>query len=289
MSEDYISMGLTQDEINAIGTDDEGNDAVVEEEVVEEPVEEAAEVEEEVVEEPVEEEKPAPEPAPEKPVAFATEFKAPGVENLEQVLNELDAAFDATTDELAKKYEAGELTFQEYRKQERAFTRDYNTRRNQLEQAQLAADIASQHSKQSADALWQYEQKVFFTDNKEFKSDPILLGALNAKLQEMYKDPANDGREGLELLREAGAAIRERFNMTPAKETKVAEVTAIAEAKAKREAKPKEVPKTLASLPAADTNDDSGEFAYMDKLVGLDYEKAISKMSAEQRERFMAA
>jgi hypothetical protein len=283
-------MGLTQDEINAIGTDEEGNEAVVEEEVVEEevPAEEEV-VEEEAPEEVVEEPAPEVEEKPEKPAAFATEFKAPGVENLEQVLSDLDAAFDATTDELAKKYEAGELTFQEYRKQERGLTRDYNTRRNQLEQAQLAADIAAQHSKQSADALWQYEQKVFFADNKEFKSDAILLGALNAKLQEMYNDPANDGREGLELLREAGAAIRARFNMAPAKEPKAAEVTAIADAKAKREAKPKELPKTLASVPAADTNEDSGEFAYMDKLVGLDYEKAISKMSAEQRERFMAA
>jgi hypothetical protein len=59
---------------------------------------------------------------------------------------------------------------------------------------------------------------------------------------------------------------------------------------AKRKAAHPDIPKTLANVPSAEANEDGGdEFAWLDKLKGMDYERALSKLSENERERYMAA
>ena len=50
--------------------------------------------------------------------------------------------------------------------------------------------------------------------------------------------------------------------------------------------------KTLANIPAADIEHpggDADEFAHLDRLNGLELEKAVSRMSEAERERYRAA
>lgn len=292
MSVNYEELGLTEEEIAAINTDEDGNATEAEEEAVD-----ADEGEEEVTEEVTQEEaagaevadpKPEPEAQGADAPVFVPQFSANPVADYQARRSQLDRQFDQMTDDLAQRYEAGDLDFKTYRKHERELTREYQAITTNLEAAQLKAEIAHEHSRQSTEALWKYEQQVFFADNPEFASDDILAGALGAKLQSMYEDPANQGKSGLAFLREAASAVKARFGIASQAAKEPTHKEAIADAVAKRTQKAKPLPKTLGDLPAAETNEDGGEFDYLDKLKGLDYEKAIASMSEAQRARFLA-
>ncbi len=301
MSEiDFAGLGLTEAEIEAIKLDADGNDLLEEEdtETTEEEVSEEveaetpAEVEEEAEEEAEEESAEEIAPKESADTTFAPVFEAKGVENYEQVLADLDKTYDNLTDALAKKYEAGEMDFSTYRREERSLTRDYESHKQDMNAANLKAEIAAEHSKQSTEQKWATEQSIFYSDNDIFKTDALMRGALAAQLDILYADADITGKSGLWYLREAGKMVNARFGAPAEKVTPAAEkLLAAAEDKQKKDAaKPLEAPKTLADVPSAQAdNEDAGEFAFMDKLSGLDYEKAIAKMNAEQRSRFMAA
>lgn len=226
---------------------------------------------------------------------FAPQFQAEAVENFKETIAQLDTAFDTQAAELAAKYENGEMTFSDYRREERLLARAYEDQRQELVKANLKAEIAYEHSRQSASQKWQLEQDLFYSDkptNAEYKSDPILRGALSAQLEQLYADEKNAGKPGIWFLREAGRALDEKFNRatTPIKQN----VTKLKEAEdvlRKRKANHPDIPKTLASVPTAEENavDNGNEFDWLDKLSGLAYEKAYSKLSEAERDRYLAA
>jgi len=220
--------------------------------------------------------------------AFTPQFTADSTDGLKEKLDQATEGYEKYVDDLAAKYENGDITFSEYRKQEREAQRVYDEYKEKTSASILKAEIAEEHSRQASQQRWETEQQIFYSDNPSYKDDPVLRGALGAQLEALYANEENKGRSGLWFLREAGRLIDERFNRTPGTE-KPAELAKAQETMKKRAAKPVNAPKTLGDLPAAEANEDGGEFAYMDRLQGLDYEKALMKMSPDQYERFMAA
>lgn len=300
----YEGLGFAESELEALSWNDDGSDpdeivieALEEPEVVEaEVVDEVTEAKEDLVEDVSVEE---PEVVAErKPVlaedlAFAPQFQAKGVEDFKGATAKLNGDYEALTDELATKYEAGDLSFSDYRKQERNITREYEAIKQELYEANLKADIAADYNKQSSAQKWELEQNLFYSDNADYKDDAILRGALSAQLNVLYDDTANQGKSGLWFLREAAKIIDTKFARTTpyavsseAKESlKQAE-----EAMSRRKANQPNIPKTLGGVPVAESNEEaSNEFSYMDKLNGTAYETALSKMNESQRDRYMAA
>jgi hypothetical protein len=226
---------------------------------------------------------------------FAPQYQVQGVENFKEVVAQLDAELDTKAADLAAKYESGELSFTDYRKEERALSRFYEDQRQELVKANLKAEIAAEHSRQSSAQKWELEQNLFFSDraeNADYKTDPVLRGALSAQLEVLYADEKNAGKPGIWFLREAGKALDERFNRvaaptSPQANSKLKETE---EMLRKRKASHPDIPKTLASIPTAEENvDNKNEFDWLDKLSGLDLERAMAKMSDTERDRYLAA
>ena len=277
-------LGLTEAELEAIKPEEE--EVEDESEAEDDTVEEVSEGEPEEEEEAEEDESPAEELPAEAP--RATEFTADSTDGLEGQLATLGTELDTSSDSLAARYESGDLSFSEYRKQDRAMQAEYDQAKQGISEALLTERIAAEHSKQSAEQTWQAEQDMFFSDNEVYKSDPILRGALGAQLDTLYADAANEGKSGLWYLREAGKAIDERFNRAPADESADA-LAAAKDKQRKKAAEPVPAPRTLGDVPAAEANIDAGEFAAVDKMQGIAYEEAIASMSPATYERFMSS
>ena len=291
-AEDLDTLGLTEEELKAVRpeADADGDDVSDDDGAVDEtpepddvePDDEDAKVEAE--------EEANPEPPREIDTTFVPKDSADSTEGLSEKMQELSAEFTELSDKLASQYESGDLSFSEYRKADRELSNQYDSQRDQIAAAILKAEIAAEHSQQSSAQKWELEQQMFYQDNPEYKTDAVMRGALSAQLEALYDDEANAGRSGLWFLREAGRMINERFSMKPSEPTAGNKaLDDAANAMRKKAAKPLNSPKTLADIPAADVNDDGGEFAYIDKLNGLAYERAIAKLSPDQYERFMAA
>lgn len=315
--DDYTGILLSPQEREAIGWDDDGNEVTDEtpdvaaetEEEVDDPVEtseetakpvEAAETVEEAEadEDEVQPDSEAVQPQPvealrPEDVAFAPKYEAQVPDNVQERLDTLDAAYEQATDQLATKYEAGDMTFSEYRKAERRLTNEYDSRRDALREAVMEARIATEHSRQSAAQKWQMEQQLFFSDNADYKDDPILRGALSAQLEQLYGDEKNAGKSGLWFLREAAKVIDAKFNraVAPVAADKAAQakLKQAEDTLAKRKARHPDAPITLASVPTAEPNEEAGEFKHMDNLSGMEYERELSRMSDAQRERYLAS
>lgn len=213
---------------------------------------------------------------------FVPEYKPQTIDGLDDSYKQLDAAYTELSDKLAGQYEDGELSFTEYRKESRELDHKFAAEKSILDTAKLKADIAQEQAQQITEQRWQWEQDTFFRDNKEFQSDPVLYGALDATLRAAYQDQANNGKSGLQLLRESADKVRSRFDGAK-RSTSPDDQKKISASKSRPE-----FPVTLANIPAADSNVESAEFDYMDNLSGMAYEAAIAKMSDDQRARFLA-
>lgn len=290
-AENYDNLGLTEEELKAVKAVKSEDEDDVDNEETEEDSEEAAPETAEATESD-EDESAEPEveveAKGETDTTFAPVYSSDSTEGLTERLEQATKEFDERSEELANKYENGDLSFSEYRKAERQLNTEYDKVRNEATARLLKAEIAAEHSHQAAQQKWELEQSLFFQDNPGYKEDAILRGALGAQLEALYADEANAGKSGIWFLREAGRLVDARFNReTPAAQAK--DLDAAKESLRKKAAKPVNAPKTLASVPTAEANQDSGEFAHIDKLTGLDFERALSRLTPDQYERYMAA
>lgn len=217
-----------------------------------------------------------------EPIQFIPEYKANALGDIDAVKQDLEASYAQLSDKLDSDYENGELSFVDYRKQTRDLDARYFAEKEKISSAILKSEIASEQARQVAEQRWAWEQDVFFKDNPDFKTDPILFGALNSTLQLAYTDEASKGKSGLQMIREAAAKVTARFDSRPIQNNQ----QSIPDKKVAQKAV--NLPKTLSNVPSAESSQESGgEFDYIDKLSGLAYEKAIARLSPEAQERFM--
>lgn len=208
---------------------------------------------------------------------FQPEFKAVEVEGITEKLAELDTRTAA----LNEKFKSGEIELPDFMAQKSAIDTD----RLNLTVEARQAEWAKQQNADSREQRWKWEQERFFsTEKATLYKDEIALGALNAAIKKLANDPANDRRPPGWFLEEADRNVRERFGQSVKKDDPTAAK------KAAREPDVSKLPKTLANLPAADISETgSDEFAYLEKLDGLELEQALRKLTPEQEARYLGA
>lgn len=205
---------------------------------------------------------------------FRPEFRAEAPEGADEKI----ATIDAATADLVTKFQDGEIDMTEFMAEKSRLDNERVT----LVVAAEQAKFAERQNVESREQRWKWEQERFFgaEKNAETYKDPIVLAALDAQVKQLANDPANSKNAAGWFLEEADRLVRARFGSTKAEATKPNQ-------------KPRQpdlsvVPKTLAGLPAAELPETGdAEFAYLDKLDGLDLENAIAKMTPEQERRYL--
>lgn len=194
----------------------------------------------------------------------------------------------AKLDDLDKQLEEGDIDIIQYTKE-----------RDPLIQQRTEARLAAKFNEQSRDQLWKYEQNLFFNSNPEYRDDPVLNGALQ-RIFRSLDTQENAGKTGLELLTEAHkqveASLAARYGggvKTPGAEQGKQQN----QAKDQRPQLPKQdkpardrvnLPRTLSDVPIAEANDTGqGEFAHLDNLSGIEFERALARLTPDQQDRYL--
>ncbi len=143
---------------------------------------------------------------------------------------------------------------------------------------------------------WQRSVNEFVGENVEFQN-PIMQGALNAALNELYQDEANLGSSHNWYLQTAKRAVLQQItpaeaaaqNPSDANPNDAAVAAAKNAADSAADAKDK-LPKTLGDVPAADESTTAPDkFADLDNLSGVELEAKLASMSPEQADEYLRA
>ena len=225
--------------------------------------------------------KPVVEAPKEEVAAFMPEYKAEEVADYVSKMSE----FSAQKAALRVALNDGELTHADYDDKKDAIIAEEQA----LRELKLKYEIAVEQNEQNAIARWNWEQERFFSEdvNAVYK-DKYLLAAFDSAVRDLGSKTENANQPGHWFLKEADKLVRSRFNTG---ETKVDEPKVETKPKESRKPDLSMVPKSLAHLPAAEIQQtgDVDEFAHIDRLKGIDLEKAIGRMSEAERERFRAS
>lgn len=273
MSQTDLEMAGLSDEERAALEDDETaedrallHDLIDDEDDADDPEADAAEPadEPEAVQDP-------PEPVP-PPREFQAQYQAPAVPDYAERMAQLAQA----QQELAKSYEDGDFDLPEYQVKLRALSEaEWG-----LREAQLKATLAEEQRGQALAQRWQWEQEHFFAQgaNRAYREDPMIGQAFSTAVQVLAADAGNDNKPMSWFLEEADRMTRQRFV-----------VSATAPSKAPRSTRTRPaVPPTLGHLPAAQAPETGGdEFGYLDKLSGMALERALSKLSQADEQRWL--
>jgi hypothetical protein len=207
---------------------------------------------------------------------FVPQSNARPVENYKERIDK----FAADKAELRSKLSDGDIDIEQYETAKDAIT----AQETELKLEQRDYENAVKRDQDTQRQKWEWEQEQFFEaeENKSYK-DKGLLGtalnaALNSKVIELAKDPANSKRSGSWFLQEADRQVRDAMGLTkvPAKQEK--------QEKQEKSRKPdlSGIPKTLGNLPAAEQMETgTTEFSYLDKLEGIALEQALATISRD--------
>lgn len=193
------------------------------------------------------------------------------------------ATVQTALEDAKKRFQDGEIDYEKYYEE-----------RNALDKQLWMNDVAVQMSVDGVESQWQWEQQSFLAadENKWINDDDVVYAALSATVNRIMSTPEGAVMPGTELLAQAREEVAARFSPTQAQDTetaaeKRAKEDALKRAKAKEAGKP--IPETLGGAPAADLEEGSGEFDYLDKLDGEAYEKAVEGLSEVQLARYEGA
>lgn len=288
MAEQDYTAGLTADEIEAMKdgylTDEtvETVESVEEDEPETVETEDTTEVVESVAEETTEEtieEVETVEAA--KQEQFVPKYEAQSTDDLSEKYEELNTAYATLSEKIAAQHESGEISFKDYNKQQNELTIRYYNERSSLDALKFETSVFEKQNAQAAEQAWKHEQEIFLSANPSFK-DEIVYDALAGTLTRLYSDPAYANKTQSELLHIAADKVGAKFNI----DMQFKKPPVLKSVPARQAV---ELPTTLANVPPAASNIEVGEFDNIDRLKGEAYEKALSKLSQEQRARYMAA
>ena len=193
---------------------------------------------------------------------FVARYQADPVENYDEKMAALDSQF-----------EDGDLAIA-----------DYNKQRDELVRTQLKSEIATEQSAQIDKQIWRRQIDDFIDEHKEYGTSRLLHAALDAAVIALGEDPANNSKPGAWYLKEAHRQVQAEFGRAAAVvDDKGAGKPVV------RKPDLTLVPETLGHAPAADSGEKASEFDNIDKLDGIEYEKAVARMTEDQRTRYLAA
>ena len=196
-------------------------------------------------------------------------------------------SLQATLDKLEADYDEGnsELSYAEHRAKVRELGKELMAASAELAEAKTVARLNAAYEQQ----WWTREIASFKRDAKregvDYDGDKKLEAEWDKAVRFLGADPGNADKDAAWFLREAHEMVKARFRIgqapTSTKSSKVEQAIA-----ARRVKGP--FPPTLSGLPEAGREDEGqSEFSHLDKLSGMDIERAIAKMSPEQAERWL--
>lgn len=219
---------------------------------------------------------------PEAEETFRPVLRADLPANIGQIKTQLQQQQDA----LERQFRDGDIEFDEYKAKDRKLSADLE----QIKAAELKAHIYADQEQQRAVQEWQFTVRQFMKqakgDGVDYQADQKLNKDLDLMVKALANDPDNEARDQEWFLQEAHKRVLAVRGITP----KGAKADPAAVANAARRPPVASLPKTVGDLPGAGDLDDvaGGEFASIDKLTGEAYERALAKMSDEQRARYLA-
>lgn len=139
-------------------------------------------------------------------------YSAPAVPDYDDRVRELDERTNAA----AERFKTGDLTFDEFRAEERAVDEE----RRQLDADRLKHEISAGMQDQAAQQRWKYECGRFFreianAEGVDYKGKPVLWAALDAEVKRLAALEENADKPGLWFLQQAHGnvrALREHFD-----------------------------------------------------------------------------
>lgn len=188
-------------------------------------------------------------------------------------------ANDDAQDKLEKQYEDGDISFSEYRKEQRKLDREGRD----LERLKDRADLAQESSQNAMHAQWDAHIGAFLPQHPELTGSTLKQKAFDECLR-ATTGPVLEagGMPGVREIQKAYEMWCGEFNFTPQ-----------AKPAAPAPKKQNKVPPTLGALPAStQTDTEDGRWANLDRLADADpeaYEEALSRMSAADRDAYMQA
>lgn len=199
---------------------------------------------------------------------------------------------DTLQAELDKQYDDEDMDAKEYLAQSRLITQETSDLNADVREAEFVYNA----NQTFAVTDWQRSVNDFVSTNDEFQT-PIMQGALNAALNELYGEEANIGSSHNWYLQTAANAVRDQITPAqaamdnPSDRDPNATATAAARAAAEKANDAKgRLPKTLSDVPVADDASTSKDkFANIDNMTGVELEAALAKMTPEQEQEYLLA
>jgi len=185
--------------------------------------------------------------------------------------------------EAKKKFQEGEIDYDEY-----LDTRDNLNKR--LWQHEFAADMTAE----SVGNRWEWEQETFLNaaENEWINNDDVVYAAFASTVNMILSTEEGQVMPGGQLLTTAREEVAKRFSPSQpqerAKEEEQTKKRKAMEGAKKKEAQ-KQPPETLGGKPAAEIDEGVGEFEWLDKLDGEEYEKAVVGLTEQQLKRYEAS
>jgi hypothetical protein len=221
--------------------------------------------------------------------------------------DDFDAQVKALADKelnLKQQFKAGEIEFDEF-EQARS---ELLVQREQLTIARTKAEISQEMNAQTAEQLWVHAVNEFMSDTAklsgaaggiDYRKDSEKASDLDGFVRSLAARSEHAHQSMAWFLTEAHKrvlALHGIATKTPADQTTDSDSAATPPVKSVERKPPDRkppfdiAPKTLAMIPGGEgPGDVDGEFAEVLALDGFDYEHAIARMSAAQRERFLRA
>jgi hypothetical protein len=198
------------------------------------------------------------------------------------------ADIDKREDEISQKFEDGDLTTAEYRAELRKLEKERGT----IERQQLEADFAEKHNQAQIDAMWQANVQTFLEGHPEIGKSELRWNAFDSVVRKVTAETMQAGKNpGMADLKKAYKQWAEDLGL-PAEQPKADDKSGKEPAR-KQERQQREIPPSLAKVPAADINDtDDGRWASLDRLMDTDplgFEKAFGKLSEADQEAYLAS
>lgn len=222
----------------------------------------------------------APAPAPEQKGGYKADLPADFDDKLK--------ANRAARSELRKKLNDGEMDADEYD----AKLTELEDERDDLSRQKTRAEIASEMQAQAAQNEWISTINTFLADAAakpelglvDYKKDEAKQADLDTFVKALAAIPANADKPGRWFLEEGHKRVLALHGIEVKKAGKEPEK----KPDLKRTPNVDDVVTTLAGVPGGNGDGDpvGDEFAELDKLTGLEYERELAKLSPEKRQKY---
>lgn len=213
-------------------------------------------------------------------VAFVPKLSGELLPEFAQATEQVYDAADAKLEEIEAKFDSGDLDEAAKRAEIRKVERERDAEIRKISAASQNAEIGAQK--------WQAEQEAFFKTHAEY-SEPQMFGMLNAEVIRIANLPESAGKSGIEVLEAARRSVDRQIEALYVKRYgKAPEQGQKKQTESKPKAKRPDV-QTLGGVPAAAAPDTGNDrWAQLDKLTGMAYETALSRLSEADQAAYLA-